>query len=142
MIATGNHGFFDSLRDAPLVWQSVLLKKNGVIQLFPLWIHGFNQFILSFSIPALNLFFSFNCGCYIRCTFIIYQLMDVMLGSKTVWVKMMFMFIYPADQIFCYTHIDCNICGIGQYVHIIVYIVNSHFFVRIATPVTSVTGSQ
>jgi len=23
MIATGNHGYFDSLRDAPLVWQSV-----------------------------------------------------------------------------------------------------------------------
>ena len=36
--------------------------------------------------------------------------MNVMSSCKTVRIDMMFMFIYPTDEIFCYTNIYCYIC--------------------------------
>ena len=41
------------------------LFRNSAVQILPIGIHTFNQLILPLSVPALDLFFSFNGGIYI-----------------------------------------------------------------------------
>jgi len=98
-----------------------MLGKNNVVQIFPCWIHTFDQFVFSFSIPTFYLFFSLDCSFDIIGFFKIHQFMNFVFCSETVRVQIMFVFIYTSQQIIRYTGIDCNISNIGQNINIIIH---------------------
>ena len=75
------------------------LFRNSAVQILPIGIHTFNQLILSLSVPALDLFFSFNGGVYIVGMLVVNKFCYIVSCGKAAFVQVIFMFIYPPYQI-------------------------------------------
>ena len=110
--------------------------KYVVVQIFPTRVHTVNQFIFPRPIPAFDLLFPFN-GCpNIGCCLIIHQFVNVISGSKAVWIEVVFVFINTLGQIVCYAGIDCGVGDIGENVYIVRHMTAS-WFTDSSTPLRS-----
>ena len=99
-----------------------LSAKNSVIKIDPVGIHIKNQICLSTSRPAFDLFFPFDCRFYIICFFKIHQLVHFIFCRKAVGIGIVFVFIYPADQVSGHSGIQHRMIFICQNLYIILHI--------------------
>ena len=73
--------------------------KDLIIKINPMWIYIKNQVSLSFSGPTFYLLFTLNCCFHIRCFLKIHESVNFVFCGKTLFIQIIFVFIYTTNQI-------------------------------------------
>ena len=96
-----------------------LTKLEGYrfIKVIPIWIYGFYNIYLPFSMPVFKLLLSFDrLPDIIKC-FIVYKPFTIVLRCKTIWINHIFMLIYSFHKIRCNSDIETSSFPICSYVY-------------------------
>ena len=112
-----------------------LSAKYPVVKINPVRIRSKYKICLPVSRPAFDLLFSLDCRFYIACFFKIHQFMHSVFCSEAIGVCVIFMFIYPTDQISCHAGIQYRMIFICQDIHIVMHAsILLHFTRRLPRP--------
>lgn len=87
-----------------------LTKLEGYrfIKVIPIWIYGFYNIYLPFSMPVFKLLLSFDrLPDIIKC-FIVYKPFTIVLRCKTIWINHIFMLVYAFHKIRCNSDIEAS----------------------------------